>query len=98
LFALIVVGILFARVLLLGELVDQHNPCALVIMPLFMLLAIFLKPLSWQTLLYQIISFFSKISARIYLSDKAFIKTKYLQNYLDLQSRVVPLFYSPIFY
>jgi hypothetical protein len=58
LFALIVVGIWFARVLLLGELVDQHNPCALVIMPLFMLLAIFLKTLSWQTLLYQIISFF----------------------------------------
>jgi hypothetical protein len=66
LFALIVVGIWFARVLLLGELVDQLNPCALVIMPLFMLLAIFLKPLSWQTLLYQIVSF-SKISARIYL-------------------------------
>jgi hypothetical protein len=58
LFALSVVGIWFARVLMLGELVDQHNPCALVIMPLFMLLAIFLKPLSWQTLLYQIISFF----------------------------------------
>jgi hypothetical protein len=60
LFALIVVGIWFARVLLLGELVDQHNPCALMIMPLFMLLAIFLKPLSWHTPLYQIISFFPK--------------------------------------
>jgi hypothetical protein len=47
-------------VLLLGELVDPHNPCALVIMPLFMLLAIFLKPLSWQTLLYQIIFFQNK--------------------------------------
>jgi hypothetical protein len=37
---------------------NQHNPCALVIMPLFMLLAIFPKPLSWQTLPFQIILFF----------------------------------------
>jgi hypothetical protein len=34
---------------------NQHNPCALVIMPLFMLLAIFPKSLSWQPLLFQII-------------------------------------------
>jgi hypothetical protein len=67
LFALIVVGIWFARVLLLGELVDQPNPCALVIMPLFMLLAIFLKPLSWQTLLYQIISFVQNKSQNLSL-------------------------------
>jgi hypothetical protein len=33
-------------------MVNQHNPCALVIMLLFMLLAIFPKPLSWQTLLF----------------------------------------------
>jgi hypothetical protein len=37
--------------------VNQHNPCAIVIMPLFMLLAIFPKPLSWQPLLFQIILF-----------------------------------------
>jgi hypothetical protein len=38
-----------------------------------------------------------KISAKIYLWDKTFIKAKYLQNCLDLQSRVVPLFYKFIF-
>jgi hypothetical protein len=43
---------------LLNTILNQHNPCALVIMLLVMLLAIFLKPLSWQTLLYQIILFF----------------------------------------
>jgi hypothetical protein len=32
---------------------NQHDPCALVIMPLFMLLANFLKPLSWQPLLFS---------------------------------------------
>jgi hypothetical protein len=37
---------------LLNNIVNQKNPCALVIMPLFMLLAIFPKPLSWQPLLY----------------------------------------------
>jgi hypothetical protein len=36
---------------------NQHNPYALVIMPLFMLLAIFPKPLSWQHLLFHIILF-----------------------------------------
>jgi hypothetical protein len=39
---------------LLNTIVNQHNPCALVIMPLFMLLAIFPKPLSWQPLPFQI--------------------------------------------
>jgi hypothetical protein len=42
---------------LLNNIVNQHNPCALVIMPLFMLLAIFPKPLSWQPLLLHIILF-----------------------------------------
>jgi hypothetical protein len=36
-------------------MVNQHNPCAPVIMPFFMLLAIFPKPLSWQPLLFHII-------------------------------------------
>jgi hypothetical protein len=40
---------------LLNTIVNQHNPCALVVMPLFMLLAISPKPLSWQLLLFQII-------------------------------------------
>jgi hypothetical protein len=77
---------------LLNTFMNQHNPCALVIMLLFMLLAIFqnhyLGKLSFSI---QIILFI-QISAKIYFWDKAFIKTKYLQNYLDLQSRVVPLF------
>jgi hypothetical protein len=42
---------------LLSTIVNQHNPCAIVIMPLFKLLAIPLKPLSWQPLLVQIIIF-----------------------------------------
>jgi hypothetical protein len=37
---------------LFNSIVNQHNPCALVIMPLFMLLAIFPKPSSWPTLLF----------------------------------------------
>jgi hypothetical protein len=82
---------------LLHTIVNQHNPCALVIMLLFMLPAIFTKPLSWQTLHFIQIVLFIQISAKIYFWDKAFIKTKYLQNYLDLQSRVVPLFCKPLF-
>jgi hypothetical protein len=78
--------------------VNQHNSCALVIMPLFMLLAIFPNPLSWQPLFFQIIFVCLKTRAKIYLWDKAFIKTKYLQNHRDLHSRVVPLFYKPIFW
>jgi hypothetical protein len=58
---------------LLNTIVSQHNPCALVIMLLLMLLAIFPKPLSWQTLLFiQIISFI-QISAKVY-----FLETKLL--------------------
>jgi hypothetical protein len=45
---------------LLNTIVNQHNPCALVIMPLFMLLAIFPKPLSWQPLFFQLILFVQK--------------------------------------
>jgi hypothetical protein len=45
---------------------------------------------------FQIILFI-QISAKIYFWDKAFIKPKYLQNYLDLQSRVVQLFYKLLF-
>jgi hypothetical protein len=52
----------------------------------------FPKPLSWQTLLLFQIMLFIQISAKIYFWGKAFIKTKYLQIYLDLQSGVVPLF------
>jgi hypothetical protein len=36
---------------------NQQNPCAFVIIPLFMLLANFLKPLYWQPLLFLIILF-----------------------------------------
>jgi hypothetical protein len=42
---------------LLNTFVNQHNPCAIMIMPLFMLLAILPKPLSWQPLPFQIILF-----------------------------------------
>jgi hypothetical protein len=41
----------------MNNIVNQHNPCALVIMPLFVLLATFPKPLSWQPLLSHIILF-----------------------------------------
>jgi hypothetical protein len=75
---------------LLNTFVNQRNPCALVVMSLFILLTIFqnhyLGKLSFLFKLFYL----SKISAKIYLWDKAFIKTKYLQNYPDLQSRMVP--------
>jgi hypothetical protein len=82
---------------LLNNIVNQHNPCALVIMPLFMCLAIFPEPLSWQPLPFAKLFYLSKTRAKIYLWEKAFIKTKYLQNYRELQSTVVPLFYKLIF-
>jgi hypothetical protein len=49
---------------LLNTIVNQHNPYALVIMPLFMLLAIFPKPLSWQPL------FFKKKLIILFVQDK----------------------------
>jgi hypothetical protein len=58
---------------LLSTIVSQHNPCALVIMLLLMLLAIFPKPLSWQTLLFIQIILFIRIRAKIY-----FLETKLL--------------------
>jgi hypothetical protein len=45
---------------LTNTIVNQHNPFALVIIPLFMHLAIFPKPLSLQPPLYQIILFVQK--------------------------------------
>jgi hypothetical protein len=62
-------------------------------MSLVMLLAIFPKPLSWQPLLFQIILFVQNKSQDLSLRQ-SFIKTKYLQNYRDLQCRVAPLFYK----
>jgi hypothetical protein len=38
---------------LLSNIVNQHNPCALVIMPLFMLLAIFFKTIILATTLFS---------------------------------------------
>jgi hypothetical protein len=59
---------------LLNTFVNQHNPCALVIMLLFMLLAIFQKPLSWQILLFIQIILFTQIGAKVYFLEKVFIK------------------------
>jgi hypothetical protein len=66
-------------------------------MPLFMLLAILSKTIILATSPLFKLFYLPKISAKIYLWDKAFIKTKYLQNCLGLQSRVAPLFYKLIF-
>jgi hypothetical protein len=82
---------------LLNTFVNQHNLCALVIMLLFMLLAIFQNHyLGKLSFLFKLF-YFIQTSTKIYFWDKAFIKTKYLQNYLDLQSRVVPLFSKLLF-
>jgi hypothetical protein len=57
---------------LLNTIVSQHNACALVIMLLFMLLVIFPKPLSWQTLLCIQIILFIQIGAKIYFFRQSF--------------------------
>jgi hypothetical protein len=59
---------------LLNNIVNQHNPCALEIMPLFMLLAIFPKPLSWQLLLFQIILIVQKQEPRFIFETKLLSK------------------------
>jgi hypothetical protein len=51
----------------------------------------FPKPLSWQPLLFQTILFIQKQEPRFTLKP-SFTKTKYLQNYRDIQSGVIPLF------
>jgi hypothetical protein len=53
-FAWIVVKILFARVLLIGEFVDQLNFCDIVIMPFFGLLAFSQNKISWHLLFFKI--------------------------------------------
>jgi hypothetical protein len=65
---------------LLNNFLNQYNPCALVIMPLFMLLDIFPKPLSWQPLLSHIILFVQGKSQDLPLRQ-SFYQNQYLQNY-----------------
>jgi hypothetical protein len=59
---------------LLNNIVNQRNPCALVVMPLFILLAIFPKPLSWQPLLFPIYFICPKQEPRFILETKLLSK------------------------
>jgi hypothetical protein len=65
---------------LLNSIVNQHNPCALVIMPLFMLLATFQNH-HLGNLSFLISSYLTKTRAKIHPWDKAFIKTSIYKNF-----------------
>jgi hypothetical protein len=66
-------------------------------MPLFMLLAFFSKNIILATSPSPKLFYLSKTRANIYLLNKAFTKTKYLQNYRDIHSGVVHYFINLYF-
>jgi hypothetical protein len=59
---------------LLNNIVNQHNPCAPVVMPLFMFLAVFPEPLSWQPLHFPNYVIFPKQEPRFIFETKLLSK------------------------